>query len=45
LIAREFGDDFSWGVAMAAIQNEGAYNSYGNIMIGLFFILRPMEWG
>jgi len=29
LIAREFGDDFQWGVAMAAAQNEGAWNSYG----------------
>jgi beta-glucosidase len=29
LIAKEFGDDFLWGVAMAAAQNEGAYNSYG----------------
>lgn len=29
LIAKEFGDDFLWGVAMAAVQNEGAYNSYG----------------
>jgi beta-glucosidase len=26
---REFGDDFLWGVAMAAVQNEGAWNSYG----------------
>jgi len=24
-----FGDDFLWGVATAAAQNEGAYNSYG----------------
>ena len=29
LIAREFGDDFLWGVAMAAVQNEGAWSSYG----------------
>jgi beta-glucosidase len=29
LIAKEFGGDFQWGVAMAAAQNEGAYNSYG----------------
>jgi beta-glucosidase len=29
LIASEFGDDFQWGVAMAAVQNEGAWNSYG----------------
>jgi beta-glucosidase len=29
LSAREFGDDFQWGVAMAAVQNEGAWNSYG----------------
>lgn len=29
LIAREFGEDFQWGVAMAAAQNEGAWNSYG----------------
>jgi len=29
LIAKEFGEDFQWGVAMAAAQNEGAYNSYG----------------
>ena len=29
LIAREFGDDFLWGVAMAAVQNEGAWSSDG----------------
>jgi beta-glucosidase len=29
LRASEFGDDFQWGVAMAAAQNEGAWNSYG----------------
>ena len=29
LNAKEFGDDFQWGVAMAAVQNEGAWNSYG----------------
>ena len=29
LNAKEFGDDFLWGVAMAAVQNEGAWNSYG----------------
>lgn len=29
LTAREFGDDFQWGVALAAVQNEGAWNSYG----------------
>jgi beta-glucosidase len=29
LSAKEFGDDFLWGVAMAAVQNEGAYNNYG----------------
>lgn len=29
LNAGEFGDDFLWGVAMAAVQNEGAWNSYG----------------
>jgi len=29
LNVREFGDDFLWGVAMAAVQNEGAWNSYG----------------
>jgi beta-glucosidase len=29
LIAREFGEDFQWGVALAAAQNEGAWNSYG----------------
>jgi beta-glucosidase len=29
LTASQFGDDFLWGVAMAAQQNEGAYNSYG----------------
>ncbi|HEV2481956.1 MAG TPA: GH1 family beta-glucosidase [Puia sp.] len=29
LNAKEFGDDFLWGVAMAAIQNEGAWNGYG----------------
>jgi len=25
----DFGNDFLWGVAMAAAQNEGAHNSYG----------------
>jgi beta-glucosidase len=29
LNAKEFGDDFQWGVAIAAVQNEGAWNSYG----------------
>src|SRR5580692_3772775 len=29
LIAKEFGDDFCWGVAIAAVQNEGAWNNYG----------------
>jgi len=29
LIAGDFGEDFQWGVAMAAAQNEGAWNSYG----------------
>jgi beta-glucosidase len=29
LNVREFGYDFLWGVAMAAVQNEGAWNSYG----------------
>src|ERR1700760_3719606 len=29
LTAKEFGDDFQWGVAMAAVQNEGAANMYG----------------
>ena len=29
LNAAEFGNDFLWGVAMAAVQNEGAWNSYG----------------
>lgn len=29
LNAKEFGDDFLWGVAMAAVQNEGAWNAYG----------------
>jgi beta-glucosidase len=29
LIASEFGKNFQWGVAMAAVQNEGAWNSYG----------------
>ncbi|HWB92723.1 MAG TPA: GH1 family beta-glucosidase [Puia sp.] len=29
LNAKEFGDDFLWGVAIAAAQNEGAWNSYG----------------
>jgi beta-glucosidase len=29
LTAKTFGDDFLWGVAMAAAQNEGASNSYG----------------
>lgn len=29
LIAREFGEDFQWGIAMAAVQNEGAWNTYG----------------
>ncbi|HEY4874359.1 MAG TPA: family 1 glycosylhydrolase, partial [Puia sp.] len=27
--AKDFGDDFLWGVAMAAVQNEGAHDSYG----------------
>ncbi len=27
--AKDFGNDFLWGVAMAAAQNEGAYNSDG----------------
>jgi beta-glucosidase len=27
--AKDFGDDFMWGVAMAAAQNEGAYDAYG----------------
>jgi beta-glucosidase len=27
--AKDFGNDFLWGVAMAAAQNEGAYDSYG----------------
>jgi beta-glucosidase len=27
--ANDFGDDFLWGVAIAAAQNEGAYASYG----------------
>jgi beta-glucosidase len=27
--AKDFGDDFLWGVAMAAAQNEGAHDSYG----------------
>ncbi|MDP4151140.1 MAG: GH1 family beta-glucosidase [Bacteroidota bacterium] len=27
--AKDFGEDFIWGVAMAAAQNEGAANSYG----------------
>ena len=29
LTAKDFGDDFLWGVAMAAVQNEGAHNTYG----------------
>jgi beta-glucosidase len=29
LTAKEFGDNFQWGVAMAAVQNEGAANMYG----------------
>ncbi len=29
LIAKDFGDDFLWGVAMAAVQNEGAWNADG----------------
>jgi len=29
LTASTFGNDFLWGVAMAAVQNEGAWNSYG----------------
>jgi beta-glucosidase len=29
LVPREFGDDFLWGVAMAAVQNEGAWNLDG----------------
>src|SRR5579872_2161486 len=29
LNAKEFGDDFLWGVAMAAVQNEGAWNIGG----------------
>jgi beta-glucosidase len=29
LNAKDFGDDFLWGVAMAAAQNEGAYNRDG----------------
>jgi beta-glucosidase len=27
--SKDFGNDFLWGVAIAAAQNEGAYNSYG----------------
>jgi beta-glucosidase len=27
--AKDFGNDFLWGVAMAAAQNEGAHNTYG----------------
>ncbi len=29
LTAEAFGKDFLWGVSIAAVQNEGAYNSYG----------------
>jgi beta-glucosidase len=29
LDVKAFGDDFQWGVAMAAVQNEGAWNAYG----------------
>ena len=29
MIAKDFGEDFLWGVAMAAAQNEGAYNIGG----------------
>jgi beta-glucosidase len=29
LTAAAFGPDFLWGTAMAAVQNEGAYNMYG----------------
>ncbi|MBN9295732.1 MAG: beta-glucosidase [Filimonas sp.] len=29
LSAKAFGDDFLWGVAISAQQNEGAYNLYG----------------
>jgi beta-glucosidase len=29
LTAKDFGEDFLWGVAVAAVQNEGAYSSYG----------------
>jgi beta-glucosidase len=32
LKAKEFGDDFLWGVAIASAQNEGAYNSDGKGM-------------
>lgn len=27
--AKDFGNDFLWGVAVAAVQNEGAWNTYG----------------
>jgi beta-glucosidase len=27
--AKDFGKDFLWGVAIAAVQNEGAHNAYG----------------
>ncbi|MBS1597946.1 MAG: beta-glucosidase [Bacteroidetes bacterium] len=27
--ASSFGDEFQWGVVIAAVQNEGAHNSYG----------------
>jgi beta-glucosidase len=29
LTAKAFGDDFQWGVTIAAAQNEGAWNAYG----------------
>ena len=29
LSAKAFGDDFQWGVTIAAAQNEGAWNAYG----------------
>jgi beta-glucosidase len=31
LIKQDFGDNFLWGVGMAAAQNEGAHNKYGKV--------------